>query len=82
MGCGVGGGQRRCGGTERKREVGGRCTTGRENGKPKKRRSFTLTPLRTWEVCGGSALTLGLNLSETPGLANLLEGWGGGIHFL
>lgn len=25
--------------------------------------------LRTWEVCGGSALTAGLNLTETPGLA-------------
>lgn len=32
--------QWRCGGTERKREVGGRCTTGRENGKPQKKEKF------------------------------------------
>lgn len=69
-------------------EKGGRRQVYDWQGKRKaqKKRRFTLTPLRTWEVCGGSALTLGLNLSETPGLANLLEGWGEGgrgvIHFL
>lgn len=58
---------------------GGRWMTGSENGKAKNR-TFALTfffmALRTWEVCGGSALTLGLNLHETPGLA---KGGGGAI---
>lgn len=81
MGCGVGGAEEVWRDGE---EKGGRRQVYDWQGKrkaPKKRRRFTLTPLRTWEVCGGSALTLGLNLSETPGLANLLEGRGCGGAF-